>query len=181
MFSAIRGKVLVTLLLIWGAFIPASLILSRIDLYLMVNALSIVASINVLITYWPAMWLALRIPPEKLKTVDFLTLGIMFAWTAFTARTVEITYARYFWDVHPPELTSLQFAFFQYLAFNGAILHLSARRVIRNSVPVRSTVRVVLTVLVGIILGFVLTTTNHEVKHKPFPQELRGSYGSEIR
>lgn len=153
------SRVFHTALFVWALYIPVAFILDRADTFALSGALLFTASLTVLHAYFPAMIIALRHGRQDFDYVDFLTLGIMCSWFAVTGRIMYILLLRHTVEI-PAELSSYWFAFFQYVNFTGALLHLSARRVIKNHAPKTSVPRVAFAVVTGLILGTYLCVTN---------------------
>lgn len=159
MLNLAKSRVVRTAIGIWAIFIPMVLFLDKRDLFAVTSALTLTAALAVLHAYWPAMRHALTTRSKGLDYVDFLTLGIMCSWFAISMRIAYVIFLRSVYSV-PEELSSNWIAFLQYLNFTGALLHLSARRVVRNSVPVTSWPRIIAALVAGVALGVVLSLTN---------------------
>lgn len=156
MARLVKGHVLATAIAIWSLFIPICLLFSKPDVFALTSAMTLTASLAVLQAYWPAMKDIVTGDSSDMDYVDFLTLGIMCSWFAISARVIYILFIRWYYDI-PEPLSGYPIAFFQYVNFTGALLHLSARRVLRNSVPTTSTPRILFALIVGGILsGFIM-------------------------
>jgi hypothetical protein len=133
MRDVVRGHIFWTAFAVWAIFFPLAALIKLSDLFQLLAGLNIVAGMAVLLSYWPAAKLALKLPSSQLEYADFLTLGIMCSWFAVVAR---IAYGAYFRTFEPTAITSdYFFAFLQWMNFTAAILHLSARRVMRHGHP----------------------------------------------
>lgn len=160
MVNIIRNsRVFHTALVVWAAFIPLAFFISNNDLFALTGALTFTSALAVLHAYYPAMKQALTHSRDKFDYVDFLTLGIMCSWFAICMRIGYVILLRFFYDV-PSEFSSPFLAFLQYVNFTGALLHLSARRVLRNHVPTTSTPRIVIAIVTGLVLGCYLSIIN---------------------
>lgn len=157
MVRILRGKVFYSALFIWSLFFPAMYLLSKTDLFNLIGTLVFTTSVAVLHAYWPAMRITLFRPRIELEYVDLLTLGIMCTWFALAANMAFAVFLYNYYGGQPSELPSYFVGFLRYVTFTGGILHLSARRVLRNSVPTTSLPRIVASVSIGLAFGIVLS------------------------
>lgn len=162
MVELVKSRMFGTALMVWASFFPLMMLLDNRSLFTMVGSMTFTVSTAVIIAYWPAMRDAIRHGPDNLDFVDFLTLGIMCTWFATSARFALITGYRWWTEAPRADLEIWPIAFLQFVNLTGGILHLSARRVIKNNIPRSSWPTILMSIGTGIALGAILILTRGE-------------------
>lgn len=148
-----------TAFIAWIAFFPLAFALDNDDLFAFVNSLTVGSGFTVLYAYWPGIKYAFTHYKSEFDYADFLSFGIFVTWIGIIG-WLSYTIVLRLNFAPPSEWYSVNLAFLQYIIFTGAMLHLSARRVIRNQVPRSSIPMVVIGIGSGCLLGVILTLTN---------------------
>lgn len=158
MRDVVHGRIFLAAFLLFAAFAPVCFFAVPIDnLFAFTGGLNIVSGPVTFMAYWPALRLAIKLPPRDRQNEDLLTLAIMMFVFAEGGRILYVTVKRQFGDTVTSDYV---LAFFQWCIFCASIWALSARKVIRQGIPESSWQRVALTIAGGFILGVILALTN---------------------
>ncbi len=149
------NRTILTAIAVWLLFIPLSLLVPRIYLFELVNALAVATAFGVVVAYFRGIMAVLATPQKEMAGGHYLILGIVVAWFA-----AGLEYGwRYAWRVagepdwmidHPA------LAFLIYMSATAAALHLTAKDAIGGVVPKRNWLK--LSAAVALALMFALIT-----------------------
>jgi hypothetical protein len=158
MVRIIKNRILYVVFGVLWLYVPMAHFIKQDDLYMIMGGLTVAAALSTVHAYSPALYLAMTMKQNDVEYVDFLTLGIVGIWLSVAARIGYLTYIRYINGPLPYD--TYFFTFTQYVIFVCALLHLSARRVVRNQVPQSSVPRIIWTLSFGLAIGGILSWTN---------------------
>ena len=131
-----HNQVIQVCLVVMAAFVPAALILPRLYLFDLINALTTALGIAILIAFWPGITeLVYRMRcPDKIEPGHYLVLGLSIITTIWVFRTDWIAIWRAL-DEPDRGLDHIVFAAAAWCLFPGAIMLLLSPKLLEGAVP----------------------------------------------
>lgn len=159
-----KSKILHVAIFMLLAFIPLSIFVDPLKLYIFIGAILFTTSVSVVVTYWPAMRLAAIQSFDELDHVDLLTMGIILIFISTGMREVYVTFYREFLATPIPmeKLNGyyVPLAFARYLAVVAGYMALAA---CHHSPTLKfpGWPRAILSLILGAVIGVALIKFRH--------------------
>lgn len=153
MINSISKRLLLVAALLLG-FLPLPLFMQTDDLFMLLNAMTVVVGVAVIIAYLPGSmsWVWDR---PKTTAGHLLVIGITVSWLANIGRVSWL----WAWRLsgQPDDVAFFNHWFLAvtlYILIIGGSLHLLAHRAIDDKVPMSGWVTLLLATMIGLIIGF---------------------------
>lgn len=157
----LKSKVFHASLALLAAFVPLAIAVKPTDLYLLIGSVAFTTSIAVVHAYFPALRATVSRSIGDLDRGDILTMAILLAFVSIFLREAYVTFYRGMMPlpIGRPEDYFLPLAFFRYIAVVAALMAVATQP--GNLGPlylykIPGWPRAVISLLSGIVLGFVL-------------------------
>jgi len=134
MKRAYKSKVVHIATNLTALFIPLSIFVPPLELYILIGSVLFTCSFAVVWAYWPSLKTAIKSSVRQLTKVDVLTMGIVLIFLATGLREAYVTIWRVAFPLYVTRADEyfIPLAFCRYLALVAALLCLCSRKVTKK-------------------------------------------------